>query len=364
MRSPLFLCLLLVCNTASALEIEQIEGLSIYGKTTLRYESDTGSPLRNDRHRGRISQWLGWRYELLEQWSIENRWRTGTRRNQHSPTVTVLRLDDNRFGQRSVVADLYQVAFKGDALSFQAGRVLPAFWFNTDYYWDNDVTNLGADIAWTREATGGDWILRGGVYKLPDGMVNFNGELYGLQLQHDRAAPALGESAKLRAAGGLYYMAGSPDAEFLRNGDGDREYLIGVASLRYASKLASKPLTAGFDLIYNFQNYDAADPDPVTSTFADDRLAAGFALSWGQNSEQGNLRLRYNYAYVEKLAVNGAYSADTIARFDTSNYQGHDFRAIYSLHKNVTTMLRLMISEQVNGIDENVRFRWDTGLRF
>lgn len=364
MRTLILSLSTLLVSTLTALDIRQVEGLEIYSKTTLRYESDSRSPRSSDRHRGRISQWLGWRYEFLERWSVENRWRTGTRENQHSPTITVLRLDDNKFGQRSVVADLFKVDYHGDGLDLQVGRVLPVFWYNTDYFWDKDVTNLGADLAFKLSSEGGTWIARGGAYKLPDGMVNFNGELYGLQVQHDRVCSNVGDNVKMRLAGGLFYMAGSPDAEFLKNGDGDREYLTGIASASVSGILAGKLLSAGADFIYNFHDYDSADANKVTRNHADDRLGAGLALSFGQNKEAGDWRLRYNYAYVEKLAVNGAYASDTISRFDTSNYRGHDFRGIYSLHKNVTTMLRLMISEQINGSDENVRFRWDTALKF
>lgn len=362
-RPLILLALALVASEVSAaVSLAQGTNLALYGDTTLRFEVERRSAVgRPDRTRLRITQHLGLQWLPTERVELNVRARTGTTENQHTPTVTLLRFDNNPIPDRDVFVDRYFLRLTPQDFTFTAGRMAFPYEFVTDYFWDRNIDPTGFAAAHhLRLANSLDLLLRASILRLPDGSVDLHGDLWSGQAEA-RHKLARGE---LRYLASAHRFGGRPNPRHLSQGDGERDYSVLIGSLRYGIEIAGRPAWAGADFFYNLQDYGSASDDPIAAQFGDDKFGFGLALSWGENRKQGDWRLRYNYAYIESLAVNRSYAQDTLSRFDKTNIKGHDFRVIYSLASSLTIMARLSLTEQIVGPEEGLRFRIDTKWRF
>lgn len=333
-----------------------------YGDSTLRYETDWGSQVgRNDMARLRITQHLGLKW-LPEEWlELNVRARTGTIENQHTPTVSIINFYGERTADRDVFADRYFLRYNGTGSTVTLGRQEYPFWFVTDYAWDTDIDPTGLSGSYSADVGGGRAAVRAGWFRLPDGSLRLHGQQWAAQADYSHAT---GEHSGMRYALGAFRYLGEPDPRYLRQGDGERDYFLLVGSVRRSFVLMGRPGWVGIDVIENIQDYERNGADPVVEQYAGETSGYGFGLSWGENREQGDLRLRYNYAHLEKLAVNRSYAQDTLSQVDKSNISGHDIRVIYSLAADLTVMARLSITEELEGVEAGKRFRIDLNWEF
>ena len=350
--------------------IDNNTNLTFYGDVRLRYEVDWDSQNaagveRDDRHRGRLRARLGFNYKVSDAWSFGSRIRTGSSRSQQSPHLTFAADDDLR-DDLDFVADRYFVQFKQDAFTGWAGRNTSPFWQQNELFWDEDVTPTG--VAGTYDVKLGEGTLStiaGGFY-LPDGGYDLNGQMLAGQIRYSLPV----KSSQFTAAAGLHFMNGDEGANNLRNRNGDRDYLIGVASAQWSMPLKGIPLTLGADVFNNFKNYDAADVAPFPASDEDETFGFVLSASLGQLKKQHDWQVGYYYAHIETFAVNASYAQDDWVRFgngaqtDSSDIEGHEVRLAYALSKNINVMARMFLVEAITTVQDGNRFRLDLNWKF
>ena len=345
--------------------LDQNPNLSVSADLRLRYESDwdshtaTGS-LRTDRDRGRLRARLGATYKLSKEWSVGARFRTGNHQSQQSPHLTFTASDgpsDDLEGS----FDRYFVQYKDGALTAWGGRNITPFWQQNELFLDEDVTPTGVAATFDSKQGTGNLTSTLGAFALPEGATGLHGRLLGGQFKYTvPVKPAL-----FTVAAGLHSFHGESGARYLRNRNGDRDYLIGVLSAQWSTPVRGLPLALGVDLMENFEDYSASEVAPFPATAANDTTGLILSIQLGQLKQAKDWVLGYFYARMETLAVNASYSQDDWARFgngaqsDLTDFEGHEFRAAYALTKNLNVMARLFFVEALSTQQDGKRFRLD-----
>lgn len=357
--------------TASAAETTAAKSpLTISGDLRLRFEQDWDSQTaagaaRADRTRGRLRARANFAWKFDDAWTSGVRLRTGSTHSQQSPHLTFASNDDVR-DDLEFVLDRYFVQYKQDEITAWAGRNSMPFWQQNEFFWDDDVTPTG--FAGVHESTAGSGKLTSvlGAFALPDGGFGLNGSLIGGQVRY--SAPAPGGS--FTVAGGLHRFDGSAGADDLRNRNGERDYLIGIASAQWAGTAGGLPLTLGIDLFYNFENYDAADAAPLAPVNADETFGWVLSAQLGALKNPRDWQIGYYYAHIETFAVNASFAQDDWVRWgsatqtDGTDGAGHELRASYLVSKNLNLVARLFVVEAITSEQDGKRFRLDANWRF
>jgi hypothetical protein len=367
------LCFLSAARSEAATGLTWIDNntnLTFYGDLRLRYEVDwdsqtaVGDP-RDDRHRGRLRARAGLNYRFSDEWSAGARIRTGDSRSQTSPHLTFV-TDDGTRDELDFVVDRYFVQYKEDRFTGWVGRNLFPFWQQNELFWDEDVTPTG--IAASYDFTAGPGTLTGtaGGFYLPDGGYDLNGQMLAAQLKY----VLLVKPSQFTFAAGAFFMNGNDGFTNLRNRNGQRDYLIGVANAQWSIPVKNIPITLGADIFHNFMDYDAADVAPFPPEDDDETLGYVLSAQIGQLKKQHDWLLAYYYAHIETFAVNASYAQDDWHRFgagpqtDSSDYEGHEFRAAYALSSNINLVGRLFFVEAITTEQDGNRFRLDLNWRF
>jgi hypothetical protein len=350
--------------------IDNNTNLTFYGDLRLRYEVDwdsqtaTGDP-RDDRHRGRLRARAGLNYRFSDAWSAGARLRTGDSRSQTSPHLTFVTDDGNR-DELDFVLDRYFVQYKEDRVTAWVGRNLFPFWQQNELFWDEDVTPTGLAASYDLPTGPGTLTGTAGAFYLPDGGYDLNGQMIAGQLKY--VLPI--KPSQLTFAAGAFYMNGEDGFTNLRNRNGQRDYLIGVANAQWSMPVKNIPITFGADIFHNFMDYDAADVAPFPPEDDDETLGYVLSAQVGQLKKQHDWLLAYYYAHIETFAVNASYAQDDWHRFgagpqtDASDFEGHEFRAGYAISSNINLVGRLFFVEAITTEQDGNRFRLDLNWRF
>jgi hypothetical protein len=312
---------------------------------------------------------VGLRYDPSERWRLEARLRSGAEGSQQSPHVTLLDLDDNDTGDASFDLDRWYLRGKAGGFSAWAGRNNLPFWKQNEMLFDDDVTMAGAAFTWERKAGPGALTLSGGLFSPPAGMRRFAGELAGAQVAYQ---PELAGAKWAFALGAYEFDADpdDPDAAALQQGNGRRDYRLMAASVQARWTVAGAPLALGADLLRNGEDYDPADPDPVTAANADETEGWVAQATWGGLDDAGQWQVGYTYARIETLAVNNSYAQDDWVRWgsDTqtraSNLRGHELRFGWAFDPKLHLLARLYLVESITTVEDGNRLRVDLNWRF
>ena len=337
----------------------------------LRLESDWDSRRPNGseragRDRLRIRVRFSLTYAPTSLFSFGARVRSGSRRSQQSPHITIVDFDDNPTGDKHALLDRWYARVSGEHASVWGGRNSYPFWKQDEFFWDDDVTLAGVaasyKIPWKRWSV----TLNGGYFALPDGGVGFNGQLGGGQAV---LSTTVGPVA-FTGAGGVFLLDGAPGAEHLRRGNGARDYTIWVGNLQAKWQAWGRPVTLGLDVMHNSEDYSPSDPDPVTAANHDQRNGVVSCVSVGQSSQKGDWLAGYSYAHIETRAVNGSYAQADWVRWgspnqtDSSDLKGHEIRLAYVPLANANLLARLYLVEAITSVQDGKRFRLDFNYTF
>lgn len=350
--------------------IDNNTNLTFYGDLRLRYEADWDSHqangvLREDRSRGRIRVRGGFNYAISEDWSAGARIRTGNHQSQQSPHLTFA-TDSGQSDDVDFVVDRYFVQYKKGDVSAWGGRNNYPIWQQTELFWDEDVTPTGVAGTYSTTIEGGKLNATLGAFYLPDGGYGLNGQM--LSGGADFSTPCRIGNVRLGAS--LNFLNGENDSNYLRNRNGERDYLIGTTGVQLGNRVKGHPITIGADVFYNFENYDAADVAPFPAADTDERLGYVFSIIFGQLKEKHDWLVGYYYAHIETFSVNASYAQDDWVRFgsgpqtDSSDIEGHEFRLGYNLSKQINVIARLYLVDAITTGQDGNRFRLDLNWRF
>ena len=365
--------LTLASRTHAATDIPWIDNntnLTFYGDLRLRYESDWDSHTaagveRVDRDRGRIRARAGFNYQIADAWSLGARVRTGSTHSQQSPHLT-FSSDDHVRDTTEFVADRYFVQYKEGGFTGWAGRNTTPFWQQNEMFWDEDVTPTGLAGTYEMKVGDGKLAIIGGAFYLPDGGYDLNGQMVSGQIKYSLPVKA----SQFTVAAGLHFMNGEEGARDLRNRNGARDYLIGVASAQWSIPVKGVPFALGVDVFNNFKDYGAADVAPLPAANAYETFGYVFSAQLGQLKKRHDWLVGYSYAHIETFAVNASYAQDDWARFgnatqsDLSDIKGHEVRLAYALSKQINVMARAFFVDAITTVQDGNRFRLDLNWKF
>jgi len=176
--------------------------------------------------------------------------------------------------------------------------------------------------------------------------------------------------SQFTVAAGLHYMHGEDDASYLRNRNGERDYLIGTAGAQWSIPIKNVPLSLGADIFYNFEDYSAGDVAPFPASDEDETLGYVFSAVLGQLKKRNDWLLGYYYAHIETFAVNASYAQDDWVRFgngaqtDSSDIEGHEVRVGYAASANINLLARVYLVDAITTRQDGNRFRLDLNWRF
>ncbi|HXG72183.1 MAG TPA: putative porin [Gemmatimonadaceae bacterium] len=370
---------------AAAVAVASSREWAIFGDQRHRLESDWDSrrpdgTLRDDRDRYRIRARLGVEWKPTENWMLRVRVRTGSHLRQQSSNLTLHDFDGGPNDDFDAVLDEWFVRGKFDRFSLWAGRNDFPFFYaaeSQEMVWDNDPTLTGGFVSW--KAT--DLLtVNVGVFALPDGMDRWNGALWAGQVVGRKKVRA---GWTLKGAASFLDIEGGGQSDRLPDGNGSRDYRIGILSAQSLWTLEQNPLRLGYcrlgvDGMRNFSDYSSTDSDPVTARYhnATDGLVAAFAVGKVKpdNRERGDWELEYAYGHVEKLAVNASYAQDDWVRWGTggqataTDLKGHHvgLRAWLWKDKHHTLDLRARtyFAASLSSVEDGNRFRLDLNYSF
>lgn len=337
----------------------------------LRFESDWDSRRavgikRLDRDRLRIRARFGLTFAPTSMLSFGTRVRTGSRRSQQSPHITIVDFDGFPTFDHEVLLDKWYARVVGERFSVWGGKNSYPFWKQDEFFWDDDVTLAGGAGSYKTPWKGWDFTLTVGYFALPDGGVGFNGRLGAGQLALSTTAGPVA----FTAAGGVFFFDGAPGAEHLRRGNGARDYTLWVGNLQAKWQAWGQPVTLGLDVMHNSENYSPTDPDPFTAANHDQRNGYVSLVTVGQLSRKGAWLIGYYYAHIETLAVHASYAQDDWVRWgsptqtDSSDLKGHEIRLAYAPLANANLVARLYLVEAITSVQDGKRFRLDFNYTF
>ncbi len=362
---------LLLLGIASAVSSAQEESrFALSGDLRLRFEQDWDSQTasgaeRTDRARGRVRFRVNAGYAFSDDWSGGLRVRSGSTHSQQSPHLTFA-TDDGARDDLEFVFDRYFLSYAGESTPAWVGRNNLPFWQQNELFWDDDVTPTGVAVSHRMTMNGGSITAAVGGFALPDGGYRLNGSMVSGQVVYRSAAPA----APFTVAVGLHRLAGEAGAHDLRNRNGERDYLIGVASAQWQVWGGERPLVFGADLFENFESYTSADAAPLPAGNADETTGWVLSASYGRLKERGDWQAAYYYAHIETFAVNASYAQDDWVRFgsggqtDSSDFSGHEFRFTYAFSPRLNAMARLYLVDAISTVQDGKRFRMDLNWKF
>ncbi|HYP18204.1 MAG TPA: putative porin [Opitutus sp.] len=365
------LVLLALALTPAAHAVTVAPDLTLNGDVRLRYENDWDSHTatgarRVDRERGRVRVRVSAAYRFNPDWSFGARIRTGNTQSQQSPHLTFEASDGSANDDLQFSLDRYFLQYKHGATTAWAGRNSSPFWQQNELFWDEDITPTGA--AAVIDSKRGDATLTTtlGAFALPDGANRLNGHLFAGQLKYTLPL----KPAQLIVAGGLHAFDGRSGARFLRNRNGERDYLVGILSAQWSTVAGTWPIALGVDLLKNFADYNAADVAPLPAAQTDETNGWVFSATAGQLKNRGDWLFGYYYAHIETFAANASYAQDDWARFgngpqsDLTDIKGSEFRLAYAITKDLNLMARCFLVEAITSRQDAKRFRVDANWKW
>lgn len=358
---------------------------TFFGDLRNRFEADWDShrpdgSLRDDRDRYRIRARLGVEWTPSEQWLLRVRGRTGSHLSQQSPHLTLHDFNGGAEDDFDAVLDQWFVQGKLDRISVWAGRNEFPFFFaseSQEVLWDKDATLTGGFVSWKLSD---QFTANAGGFALPEGMDRWNGALWAGQTI---AQQKMGESWTLKGAASVFGIEGGSASNRLPDGNGARDYRVGVLSAQSRWTLDPNPLLLGYvrlgvDGIRNFSDYSSTDADRVTARYHDDTDAFVASLAVGKGKPDSRQRwdweVDYAYGHVEKLAVNASYAQDDWVRWGTqgqtasSDFQAHQLGLRIWLwkdkHHTLDLHARSYFAESLSSAEDGSRFRLDLNYGF
>lgn len=341
-----------------------------YGDLRVRYENDWDSRnpagvLRDDRERLRARVRVGLTLQQSERWKFDVRVRTGDRSSQQSPHLTFWDLDGGEEDSLFAGLDRYYGRFKTDRLTIWAGRHDLPLWKQSEMFWDDDVTVLGASAQRSWACGCETWTATVSAGALPDGQWKYHGALEAAQVRYDREMGRWG----ITAAAGLHAIQGESRTAYLLDGNGTRDYLLASLGVQARTKVGGRPLKLGVDGFQNLTSYGGDASDPFAQARHDQRTGVAALVQYGEVKKACDWSVGYAYAWIEALAVAASYAQDDWVRWgsngqtQSSDLRGHELNVSYGLTDRVVLNARLFLVASPTSDQDGNRFRFDVNVK-
>jgi hypothetical protein len=341
------------------------------GDLRFRMESDWDSlradgSLQPSRDRARIRARLGILWHLNPALELGLRLRTGSFKSQQSPHWTIRDFDGNSTGDHQILPDQYYLRWHGERSWVWLGRNQWPLWKANELLWDDDVTPAGVAGGRQFGAAGGRLTLQGGIFATPDGGIKFHSVMEAGQVLFVKKLA----DWEMTSAGSLVNLTGRSDAEYLRSGNGSRDYTVLTGNLYFAYLGWKYPVRLGTDLHQNLQSYSPDSSDLIGARNRDQKTGFTSSIQVGSLKKRGDWLASYTFGRIEMLSVNASYAQDDWARWgsatqtDSSDFTGHELQGAVALSSQINLVTRLFFVDSITTAAESKRFRVDLNYRF
>jgi len=252
---------------------------------------------------------------------------------------------------------------RGNAFLAWGGRNSLPFWKQNELFWDDDVRTAGVGVGSRVGSASSNLTFNAGTVRFPDGWIDFAGNLHVGRVVYTSSSQPFGYTAAL----GLLRLDGSEKSLQLRNGK--RDYAIWMGNLQARAKAGGRPLTLGFGLMHNAEDYSGAG-DAYTAANRDQKDGFVISMHRDQTNTKRDWQIGYYYARIETLAVNASFAQDdwvrwgTATQTDASDFKGHELRFVYVPVGKMDAMARLYLVEAITSRQNGRRVRLDANFRF
>ncbi len=330
----------------------------LFGDFRLRLEQDWDSlqgdgVKRDDRLRLRFRLRGGVNIDLNDNWYAKLQARSGPKRSQQSPHITIKDFDGGPDGPYEFNLDHWYLGYTSGGFSAWAGRNILSSWHQDDFVVFDNITYAGAGGTFQHDFAGGTlgWYLN--IAALPVGMRDFSGTGLFAELAYSREYTRSGFTIAAGFAG-TNADSEDPAGELLLTENNTRDYREFSLQVQYRYRLMARPLKLGFEYVYNGKNYDNA-PQGSFSEFHKNHVD-GYVLEaqWGSTEASGDWQLSYYYAHVDALALHSSYTQDDWVRWGNAvqaratNLKGSEFRARYTIRPGMNLIGRLFFVDAVD----------------
>ncbi|HET8612738.1 MAG TPA: putative porin, partial [Sphingomonas sp.] len=156
--------------------------VDLSGDVRFRLEQDWDSrtatgAMRDDRARARIRARIGAKIDFGDGFTFEGRLRTAGNNSQQNANVTFADFNGNPTDKLYIVPDRFVLSWRGHGATIEAGRMAFPFFTQNEYFWDGDISPLGAAVNLATRRDGASLGLNAGVFTLPVGANHYSGKL-------------------------------------------------------------------------------------------------------------------------------------------------------------------------------------------
>jgi hypothetical protein len=373
--------LLLTLDGRAEIALDENERIVVFGDFRTRLETDWDSSRgdgseRDDRGRLRGRARFGLRCQITDGLLGQLRVASGSDDNQQSTNITVVDFNDNDTGDSHFNLDRYFLKRTlGNGHVWVGKNALP-FWKQNGVFWDGDAPVAGLAFHYELPLHESTLAFNTGYFSLPVGMQDFAGNLGLGQVVYESTTRDVGWTL----AGGLLAFDANPgdaDADRLLDGNGSRNYSVGVLSAQARWDLGGTPLKIGFDYTHNFKDYSASASDAFTAFHRNETDGWHVQAMWGNTENPWDWQAGLAYSRIEMFAVHNSYSQDDSVRWGAdnqarvSNFEGPELRAGLGLGHEQRLVARLFFVDAIRkrastdfSREDGHRFRLDYSVAF
>ena len=322
--------------------------VSPYASVLLRYENDTAMAGASDRERLRATVRAGVQGSIGNGWRYRVRVSTGLKNRQNVPAITLYRFTEQGLPDKDVYVDQAYVEYQHDDTALIAGKIPWQLTNSTDVFWDRDLHPIGAALH----------------HQVSDSLTLTG--FWGAPL--DGASGTIGSLQAMQATWtGKYETTSWTFAPWLVNYEGQqhcqyacRQTGTDHTSLRLSTWLSWQQWRIALDAGH------ALTSDGVTmDADRDDRTSLAVELRYGKLKDKGDFQAYLRLLHVEKLAVIEEFAQNATGRLATTNYNGIDVRARYSIRADWWVGTRFSHLNLLEGEKKHAnRFRIETQYRW
>jgi hypothetical protein len=350
-------CLLLAGECQAEIAIDEQGRFVVFGDFRTRLETDWNSRRgdgseRDDRGRLRVRARVGAKFRITDGLLAQLRVASGSDDNQQSTNITIVDFNDNDTGDAHFNLDRYFLKKTLGHGHVWVGKNTLPFWRQNGVFWDGDAPVAGLAFNYGFALDQSSLTFNAGYFSLPVGMQDFAGNLGLGQAVYESK---IGEVGWTLSGGVLVVDADpdDPDAAWLLDDNGSRDYTLWIFSGQTRLDLAGKPLRFGFDYTHNAEDYDSAGVDAFTAFHRDETDGWHVQAMWGDTENEWDWQIGLAYARVEMFGVHNSYSQDDWVRWGAnnqarvSNFKGPELRAGLGLGNRQRLVARLFFVEAI-----------------
>jgi len=375
MKLILFLVLFFFIQTIIAQKDSLLNKINFEADFRFRAEQDWNSKradgsFRDDRSRLRYRARIGLTYTSQEKYFVGFRMRTGERRKQQDPQLT-LGTSPAEFGTLAIGLEKAYFEYKHKGLRLLLGKNTFPFLKNNELFWSDNVFPEGVYVGKKHS------FKKKFLKEISIGAGHFIVEASGGSLDKDSYLSAFQTSIsaldnKITLFPSFYQFKNINNVP-----DGEGTYRLNYSIAHLGGKWSSnKKLFFEFDIYQNLADY--TKNDSISKLLNNQKNGYTASIGYGELKHKKNWFFKLTYAYLERYSAVDFVAQNDWARWEYSNFnspdgrltnlQGSEWVLSYMLEDNIKLTTKFYQVEQIVAVasskETNIRIRFDIDIAF